>query len=418
MWKLVPLKLGLAFGAFALVVCAQSVEPRHAVVKLVEPARDKNFYLLSTLERSAEVLGAVKQSAALDGLLKTRMAALDASKSCALDVGCMVATFKWTDKDAREAGAALGALYGSSAAVRSWVDELKLSGMYVRYNAQPGAQFLASAWEDCYKGLNHALDVYALGGAPRYPDIDSITYDPKALGYQRVLQSLIELYREDRASFVAFYQPSLRLAMEAMALNYRDEAGRLEPMESGENAAAYKRVKSVNWSRFAYSAIIVLGSGNDRPGVALSPAGRVRDEIAAKRYREGKAPFVIVSGGYVHPSLTPYAEALEMKKDLMTRFHIPADAILIDPHARHTTTNIRNAARLIYRYGMPFDKKALVTTDLSHSATIDVPSFAERNTRELGYVPYKLAGRPTPFDVEIYPAVESLHMDPQDPLDP
>ena len=107
-----------------------------------------------------------------------------------------------------------------------------------------------------------------------------------------------------------------------------------------------------------------------------------------------------------------------MKKDLMTRFHIPADAILIDPHARHTTTNIRNAARLIYRYGMPFDKKALVTTDLSHSATIDVASFAERNTRELGYVPYKLAGRPTPFDVEIYPAIESLHMDPQDPLDP
>ena len=112
-----------------------------------------------TLERSAEVLGAVKQSAALDGLLKTRLASLDASKSCARDVGCMVATFKWTDKDAREAGAALGALYGSSAAVRSWVDELKLSGMYVRYNAQPGAQFLASAWEDCYKGLNHALDV-------------------------------------------------------------------------------------------------------------------------------------------------------------------------------------------------------------------------------------------------------------------
>ena len=73
MWKLVPLKLGLAFGAFALVVYAQTVEPRHAVVKLVEPARDKNFYLLSTLERSAEVLGAVKQSAALDGLLKTQI---------------------------------------------------------------------------------------------------------------------------------------------------------------------------------------------------------------------------------------------------------------------------------------------------------------------------------------------------------
>jgi hypothetical protein len=46
----------------------------------------------------------------------------------------------------------------------------------------------------------------------------------------------------------------------------------------------------------------------------------------------------------------------------MSRFGIPANAIIVDPHARHTTTKMRNAARLIYRYGMPFSAKALVTT--------------------------------------------------------
>jgi uncharacterized SAM-binding protein YcdF (DUF218 family) len=41
-----------------------------------------------------------------------------------------------------------------------------------------------------------------------------------------------------------------------------------------------------------------------------------------------------------------------MKHDLIARLGIPAAAILVDPHARHTTTNMRNAARLLYRYGM------------------------------------------------------------------
>jgi uncharacterized SAM-binding protein YcdF (DUF218 family) len=95
----------------------------------------------------------------------------------------------------------------------------------------------------------------------------------------------------------------------------------------------------------------------------LSPAGRLRDELAAKRFRDGKAPFLIVSGGFVHPIRTEFSEAIEMKHDLMTRFGIPADSIIVDPHARHTTTNMRNAARLMYRYGIPFDKTALVTTD-------------------------------------------------------
>ena len=102
----------------------------------------------------------------------------------------------------------------------------------------------------------------------------------------------------------------------------------------------------------------------------------------------------------------------------MTRFGIPAEAIIVDPHARHTTTNMRNAARLIYRYGIPFDKKALVTTDPQQSDYIENPTFEKRCLNELGYLPYRLVRRTSAFDLEFLPQIESLQADPTDPLDP
>ncbi|MGD1097878.1 MAG: hypothetical protein ABSB35_38555 [Bryobacteraceae bacterium] len=89
-----------------------------------------------------------------------------------------------------------------------------------------------------------------------------------------------------------------------------------------------------------------------------------------------------------------------------------------DPHARHTTTNIRNAAREIYRYGVPFDKKALITTDPSQSRYIEDPDFEKRCLKELGYAPLQLLGRTSAFDLEFLPRIESLQADPLDPLDP
>ena len=48
-------------------------------------------------------------------------------------------------------------------------------------------------------------------------------------------------------------------------------------------------------------------------------------------FRQKKAPFILVSGGNVHPNLTPYNEALEMKMALMREFGVPENAILVDP---------------------------------------------------------------------------------------
>ena len=107
-----------------------------------------------------------------------------------------------------------------------------------------------------------------------------------------------------------------------------------------------------------------------------------------------------------------------MKQSLIRDFGVPPDAILIDPHARHTTTNLRNAARLALRYGMPIDKAMLITSDPGQSAYITGEVFRERCQRELGYQPGTLGARLSKFDVEFTPAAVSLHADALDPLDP
>jgi hypothetical protein len=189
-------------------------------------------------------------------------------------------------------------------------------------------------------------------------------------------------------------------------------------MEKSVNAAAYAKIATTDWKRYPYSVILVPGAGNDGPGIPLSGAGKLRVQLAAKRYRDGLAPFLIVSGGFVHPIQTPYAEAIEMKRELMQKYGVPESAILVDPHARHTTTNIRNAARIMYRYGIPFTAKALITTDLSQSASIENPKFAERCMTEMGVLPLRLLGRVSLFDLEWVPLIESLQVDPADLLDP
>ena len=395
-----------------IALCALAgAQVKPAPVKMESPVQDKNFYLLSMIERTPAVRAAVKKDGALARIARSDHGA----RTCNLDLTC----YEWTDSQSQEAAGALGDLYRSSAAVRSLVDgPLKESGMYVRYNNLPGDEFLARAWSDCARGINHAIDTYGLGRAPRYPAIDSITYDPQSKGWQQDVQHLVAVLDDEQASLDLFFSPSLKFATELLWLNHRDEAGRFEPMETGENAAAVERMKSVDWGKYPYSVIVVPGQGNDKPGIRLSSGGKLRDEVAANRFKAGKAPFILVSGGFVHPDRTEFSEAIEMKHDLITHFGIPANAILIDPHARHTTTNMRNAARLMYRYAMPFDKKSLVTTDPGQSQSIGSSAFAKRCTDELGYVPYQILGRTSPFDLEFLPKIDSLQSDPQDPLDP
>ncbi|WP_321473712.1 YdcF family protein [uncultured Paludibaculum sp.] len=414
--------------------------PAHAPVALRNPLQDKNFFLLSAIERTPAVRALVQSDTTLAKIAAAKRAALSESPGvCAADVPCYAKALRWTDDEITQSRAALGALAKNAAMTRFVEDVLRPSGMLQRYSKQPAPALLESAWEDAARKMNRAIDLCILGQSPRPagpgpagppppgaagappprpPGSDFTTYDAKSPAFARMVQIMAAIVGSDPKSLELFFQPSLRFAVESLLLQGRDEAARHEPLEAGENRAAVARIPTINWAQFPYTVIVALGSGPERAGVALSPVGRLRLILAVKDFREKKAPFILVSGGYVHPSLTPYNEALEMKKALRTEFGIPENAILVDPQARRTTTNLRNAARLMYRYGIPFERRGLILTDQLHSATIEAPMFMERCIRDFGYEPVRLFSRISPFDLEFVPLIDSLQADASDLLDP
>jgi hypothetical protein len=411
-------RLLVLFALLVVPVALYAAEPSHAPLPLTAPVQDKNFYVLSLLERDRAVAGVLAADAELGAIRSAKQEALHkAAATCEIDVACFLAALRLSDAEVGQAATALRRLAQGNAAVRQLVDgPLRRSGAYVRYQEKDGGELLAAAWLDAANGIDNILDVYGSGKAPRSAAIDAVSFDVKSQGFGQMVHTVAVSLEEEAGSL--FFQPSLRFALHLLEINHRDEAGRHEPMETGVNAAALRHLKGIRWSDYPYSMIIVPGSGPDRTAWSHSPASKLRLEIAVRRYKAGKAPLLLVSGGYVHPNQTPYCEALEMKKSLIEDFGVPADAILVDPHARHTTTNLRNAARLIYRYGIPFDRKVLITTDSFHSSYIGGEAFAKRCDEELGYRPVTVLGRVSVFDVEATPRVESLQIDAMDPLDP
>jgi hypothetical protein len=107
-----------------------------------------------------------------------------------------------------------------------------------------------------------------------------------------------------------------------------------------------------------------------------------------------------------------------MRRALIERYGVPADAVLIEPYARHTTTNLRNAARLLMTMRAPLDLDTLIICNLGQSATIESPAFVQRNDRELGYQPGTVVRRVSPTELEFRPSPKSARVDPRDPLDP
>ena len=109
---------------------------------------------------------------------------------------------------------------------------------------------------------------------------------------------------------------------------------------------------------------------------------------------------------------------LRARRALIERFGVPANAIVVEPYARHTTTNLRNATRRLIAMKAPLDRDALIVSNIAHSQSIGSPGFVERNRRELGYQPGEVRGRVSPNDLAFRPSRDSLRVDPADPLDP
>ncbi len=272
-----------------------------------------------------------------------------------------------------------------------------------------------AAWTDAAKGLNRILDVYGSGKDPKYKDIDRVSYDVNAETYRNLVKNKAAEIKLSRDAL--FFEPTLEFALKLLEINRRDEAGRYEPLEQGQNKAAVENLKNIKWNDFPYSFILVLGSGGRDLATSLSPIGAQRTDVAAQLFLKHQAPLIIVSGGFVHPMQTPYCEAIEMKKYLVEKYKISEKNILIEPHARHTTTNFRNGARLAFRYGIPTDK-ALVTSSEDHITSCVNDAFRIRNLNELGYFPMEFIKQISPTEAEFRPSIMSLFLDANDPLDP
>ncbi len=409
----------LCFIAISSALSAQANHP-NPQYKLIGQGsvQAKNYYLLTLLEHNAAVKHLLETDAVLSGIAASKTTAFKSSLTDCTDHLCYSQKLKLTDADIQIVSTRLTALYAANTALRTLVkNELIASGTYALYQNLSPQQILIKAWEIEAAGINNVISVYAEGKKPAYPLIDSIGFNVNAKSFDNQMYNAAATIFDGTKNTKLFFGQALTAALIFLDINERTDAANDEPMELGINKAAVLRSKTINWAKYKYTVILVPGAGPGVSGMALSAEGMLRCRLGANRYFEGLAPFIMTSGGKVHPYKTKYIEADEMRKYLINTLHVPASSIIVDPMARHTTTNVRNGVRLIYRYGFPFTKACITCTDKSQSGYIGTV-MGDRCIKELGYIPYKLGAKLSDTEQEFYPAIEALQINPLEPLDP
>jgi hypothetical protein len=370
--------------------------------------QDKAFYLLTLFENDADLLTALNADPVLAAVSQNHDTLLrSAQTTCGSDVACYTTALEYSAADiqtvAGELPTALGALLPTFAET-----EMRPSGVFALYagstDAATGtdADLLSASWSDTAASLNATYGGYAA------------TLSASAL--ENVVSGVIAA----NPNPMPFFAPLLQVDLAALIAQDRDEATEYDPLSTGENAAALAALPSVDWSAYPYTVILVPGQGPTTLTEPLDPTGQARCDLAALRFAAHYAPFVALSGGHVHPDRTPYCEALEMKSYMMNVKGIPESAILVDPYARHTSTNVRNVSRELFRYGIPVDRPALVTTDIFQSLTISEHpgSLDMEATSSLFYLPYRALVALSPNDTCLMPSPITLTGNGRDPLDP
>jgi len=377
------------------------------------PVQDKNFYLLSLFQTHPALRKLLRENKALKRLANDKLQALSMAANCD-DVSCFDRLLRFSAPEINTVANEFEAL-AMRPQFRKLAIEMRRSGAFIKYNGQSDAEMLIAAWRDAANGMNRLLTIYGLGKDPVYKDIDRVSFDVSSETYRKLLR--VKTAEIKLSKDALFFEPTLSFALKLLEANRRDEAGRYEPLEAGENRAAVQNLKKIKWTDYPYSFILVLGSGPS-DSARISKIGAQRADQAAQLFLDHKAPLIILSGGHAHPMQTPFCEAIEMKKYVMEKYKIPAESILVDPFARHTTTNFRNAARLVFRYGIPADLKALVTSSADHITYTVKEDFRGRCLKELGYFPLEWITQVSPITAEFKPSVASLFFDANDPLDP
>ncbi|MGI9527079.1 MAG: YdcF family protein [Weeksellaceae bacterium] len=298
------------------------------------------------------------------------------------------------------------------------IKELRDSKAYINFNDLPDEKFVNKTWDIISEGLNEVINVYGKGVAPLYPKIDSVSYDPNSDFFKYSVFSWGDLIHNKRKyKREHFYSKPLDFAVSLLYMNHKDEAIRYDSL-SEFNQKAIALSKRIDFDKYPYASIIVLGSGPENYRDRLTSIGKLNLQLGVMEFYRGNAPFIIVSGGHVHPYRSYYAEAFEMKKELIEVYNIDEENIIVDPYARHTTTNLRNAARLMIQYKIPIEKPSLVVTNIDHSEYTYGAKYAERSLEELGYKVGEFGDRLSSTTIEFFPSIKNLQQNPLQPLDP
>ena len=395
----------------------QQPNPQYLLKTTINPVQYKNFYLLTLLQQDESVKQAIKNDPELSTLFKSRTLKIaDALKTCGNNISCFAAAFKFTEDEIANVSIRLNHIFKQGTVLNALLkNDVIPSGCYALYGNSKPEEMLAKAWTQDAKAINHTIEVYVEGGKANYPKIDSIGFNVKDKSYPELVNTNALLSLNTKNSL--FFEPSMQFALIALEINERNDAADYEPMMTTVNKPSLNAIKKTDFDKYKYSLILVPGEGPEEPETELSAGGMLRCRLAVEQYKNGMAPFIMVSGGRVHPYKTKYNEAYEMKKFLMNALQVPESAIIMEPHARHTTTNLRNASRIMFRYGMPMDKAALTVTVNSQSRYIsDV--MPQRCIKELGYEPYRMGKRLSDTALEFFPNVMSLQIDFDEPMDP
>lgn len=382
-----------------------------------EIVAQRNFPLCTHIEKNSKVYSILLSDTVLSGFENARREKFN-------DAGTeedAVRAILLSSQEIEEIGNRLAALVPEKP-LANLCKELREEGQYCIYNELPDVDFIRAAWEQDAGGINYILKVYALGARPRYkidapdPNLENVPFYKDAMA--KIVRPAIRENALSQTGAQLFFSLPLNIALAYLDINNRYESSDYMPMGKGVNALSYKEARKTNWKKYPYSAILVLGSGPQVDGEAISCKGRVRCAYAAQIYKEGLAPFIIVSGGRVYPLMTRFTEAVEMKRYLMEICGIPEKAIIVDPHARHTTTNIRNAVRIMLDNGFPLDKPAIMTSTGEQLDYVQSGEFEDRCQKLMLMMPYRPGSRLDNRKLEFWPLPCASQVNPLDPLDP
>lgn len=293
-------------------------------------------------------------------------------------------------------------------------------------NESEAPKSLRDVWPRYVEAIRYMIGVYGNGSAARSSE-DDMLYNATAPDWTYYMRGYTDYLASNFSGTTLPPFDVIHTAVTLLEVNERDNAVWFYDLDEKQNKPAKTRAQSLDWNSYPYAAIVVLGVGPELKDEPLSPQSKMRLGMAVTELHKGQAPWIVTSGGAVHPPKTPYTESEEMRLWLKQQYHLDDKYIVMEPYSRHTTTNLRNTARTLHRLGAPKEKPFLIVTNSDqYQYILQLGPHYEFNStllyagkRDLGYNLGHVKAVDNRFLVEYRPNWDKVFLvDPLDPLDP